>query len=377
MMTFVEPTTPRKPSPINPWTVCALVLVCVAIVWQLWPRHRTDSEAVPRAITPRGDLTSEEKTTIDIFRQSSASVVHITTMAVRQDAFSLNVTQIPRGTGTGFVWDQDGHVVTNFHVIQGADAAQVTLADQSEWKARLAGAYPDKDLAVLAIDAPRDRLRPVLVGTSNDLQVGQRVFAIGNPFGLDQSLTTGIISALGREIQSVTQRPIKDMIQTDAAINPGNSGGPLLDSAGRVIGVNTAIFSPSGTSAGIGFAIPVDEVNRIVPELIAHGKIVRPGMGIQVASDQILRQLGLQGVLILDVVPDGGAAKAGLQPTRRDNANHVILGDIILAIDGRPTRAVKELFGALADYKVGAVVKVKIRRGKEQQEVDVTLSAIP
>jgi S1-C subfamily serine protease len=377
MMTFAEPLAPRKPSAANPWMICALMLACVAIVWQLWPRYRMAPDAVPRAITPRGDLTSEEKTTIEIFRQSSASVVHITTMAVRQDAFSLNVTQIPRGTGTGFVWDQDGHIVTNFHVIQGAAAAQVTLADQSEWKARLAGAYPDKDLAVLAIDAPRDRLRPVSIGTSNDLQVGQRVFAIGNPFGLDQSLTTGIISALGREIQSVTQRPIKDVIQTDAAINPGNSGGPLLDSAGRVIGVNTAIFSPSGTSAGIGFAIPVDEVNRIVPELIAHGKIVRPGMGIQVASDQIARQLGLKGVLILDVVPDGGAAKAGLRPTRRDNANHIILGDIIVAIDGHPTRAVKDLFGALADCKVGAVAKVKIRRGQEEQEVEVTLSAMP
>ena len=181
----------------------------------------------------------------------------------------------------------------------------------------------------------------------------------------------------GGEIQSVTQRPIKDVIQTDAAINPGNSGGPLLDSAGRVIGVNTAIFSPSGTSAGIGFAIPVDEVNRIVPELIAHGKIVRPGMGIQVASDQIVRQLNLKGVLILDVVPDGGAAKAGLRPTRRDNANHIILGDIILAIDGHPTRSVKELFGALVDYKVGTVVKVKIRRGQEEREVEVTLSATP
>jgi len=219
-----------------------------------------DLNALPRAITPRGDLAEEEKTTIALFRQASPSVVHITTLAVRQDAFSLDVFQIPQGTGSGFVWDNQGRIVTNFHVIRDADAAQVTLADHSSWKARLVGAYPDKDLAVLMVDAPKDRLHPIAIGTSHDLQVGQRLFAIGNPFGLDQSLTTGIISALGREIESVNRRAIKDMIQTDAAINPGNSGGPLLDSSGRLIGVNTAIYSPSGASAGIGFAIPVDEV---------------------------------------------------------------------------------------------------------------------
>jgi len=225
-----------------------------------WRSSGVDLSALPRAITPRGDLAEEEKTTIALFRQASPSVVHITTLAVRQDAFSLDVFQIPQGTGSGFVWDNQGRIVTNFHVIRDADAAQVTLADHSSWKARLVGAYPDKDLAVLMVDAPKDRLHPIAIGTSHDLQVGQRLFAIGNPFGLDQSLTTGIISALGREIESVNRRAIKDMIQTDAAINPGNSGGPLLDSSGRLIGVNTAIYSPSGASAGIGFAIPVDEV---------------------------------------------------------------------------------------------------------------------
>ncbi len=248
-------------------------------------------------ITPRGDLAADEKSMIAIFRQASPSVVHITTLAVRQDAFSFDVLQIPQGTGSGFVWDADGHVVTNFHVIQEADAATVTMADHSNWKAHLVGAYPDKDLAVLRVDAPPASLHPIPIGTSHDLQVGQKVFAIGNPFGLDQSLTTGIISALGREIQSVTQRPIKDVIQTDAAINPGNSGGPLLDSAGRLIGVNTAIYSPSGVSAGIGFAIPVDEVNRLVPQLIRHGRVIRPGLGIQVGPDRLAAELGLSGVL--------------------------------------------------------------------------------
>jgi S1-C subfamily serine protease len=257
------------------WPLLLLLGLGLVLAWRFWPRAPwtgLDPNAVPRAVTPRGDLAEDEKTTIAIFRQASPSVVHITTLALRQDAFSLDLFQIPRGTGSGFVWDQDGHVVTNYHVIQGADAARVTLADQSSWTARLVGAYPDKDLAVLMIDAPKNRLRPIPVGTSHDLQVGQKVFAIGNPFGLDQSLTTGVISALGREIESVTRQTIKDMIQTDAAINPGNSGGPLLDSAGRLIGVNTAIFSPSGAYAGIGFAIPVDEVNRVVPKLIRHGK---------------------------------------------------------------------------------------------------------
>jgi S1-C subfamily serine protease len=302
-------------------------------------------------------------------------VVHITTLAVRQDAFSLDLFQIPRGTGSGFVWDQDGHVVTNFHVIQGADAARVTLADQSSWSARLVGAYPDKDLAVLVIGAPRDRLRPIPVGTSHDLQVGQKVFAIGNPFGLDHSLTTGVISALGREIESVNRRAIKDMIQTDAAINPGNSGGPLLDSAGRLIGVNTAIFSPSGAYAGIGFAIPVDEVNRVVPQLIKHGKVTRPGLGVQVAPDQLTRQLGLKGVLIFEVQPDGPAAKAGLRPTRRDENNRLLLGDVIVAINGRPVRSVNELLDVLEQHQVGDTVPVTVLRDGQERQVSVTLTA--
>ena len=242
---------------------------------------------------------------------------------------SLNVMEIPRGTGTGFVWDKQGHVVTNFHVIEDADTVHVALADHSTWQAKLVGVSPEKDVAVLKIDAPQDKLQPLPVGTSHDLQVGQNVFAIGNPFGLDQTLTTGVISALGREINSRTGRPIKDVIQTDAAINPGNSGGPLLDSEGRLVGVTTAIFSPSGAYAGIGFAIPVHVVSWAVPELIAHGKIIRPGLAISVAPDGWTRWIGVEGVLVLSVEPNSLAAAAGLRPTRRDQFGYIYLGDII------------------------------------------------
>jgi S1-C subfamily serine protease len=235
---------------------------------------------------------------------------------------------------------------------------------------------PDKDLAVLRIDAPKNRLRPIPIGTSKDLQVGQRVFAIGNPFGLDQTLTTGLISALGREIESVTRRPIQGVIQTDAAINPGNSGGPLLDSAGRLIGVNTAIFSPSGASAGIGFAIPVDTVNRIVPELIRHGKIIRPGLGVQVAEDQLTKELGLTGVLVVDVTAGSAAAKAGIRSTRRDSTGRVRLGDVIVAIDGKKIDAVNDLFLVLDEYKVGDTVALAVLRDGKREQVKATLEAL-
>ncbi len=335
-----------------------------------------DPQAAPRPVAARGDLGAEEKSTIALFRQASPSVVHITTLTVTRDFFSLNLLQIPEGTGSGFVWDPAGNIVTNFHVIQNADVAQVTLSDQSSWKARLVGAAPDKDLAVLRIDAPTGRLRPIPIGSSKDLQVGQKVFAIGNPFGLDQTLTTGVISALGREIESVTRRPIQGVIQTDAAINPGNSGGPLLDSAGRLIGVNTQIYSPSGAFAGIGFAIPVDTVNRFVPELIRYGKVIRPGIGVQVAEDQIAQRLGLTGVLVVDVARGSAAAKAGIRPTTRDSFGRVRLGDVIVAIDGKKIESVNDLFLVLDNYKVGDTVTLSVLRDGKRQEVKATLEAL-
>ena len=358
--------------------VIALCLLAVLLTKQSWVGSAvlTDPRAAPRQIAARGDLAPQEKSTIALFRQASPSVVHITAIAVQRDLFTLKPYQIPEGTGSGFIWDTSGNVITNFHVIQNADAAQVTLSDQSNWKAKLVGAAPDKDLAVLKIDAPANRLPAIPVGTSKDLQVGQSVFAIGNPFGLDQSLTTGVISALGREIESVTRRPIQGVIQTDAAINPGNSGGPLLDSAGRLIGVNTAIYSPSGASAGIGFAIPVDTVNRIVPEVIRYGKVTRPGIGIQIAEDQIAERLGVNGVLVVDVVAGSAAAKAGLRPTRREASGRVRLGDVITAINGQKVASPNELFLLLEKYKVGDAVNVTVLRDEKSVQIKMTLDAV-
>ncbi len=354
---------------------CLLAVVFARQTW-LGSASLNDPRATSRTVTARGELFSDERSTINLFRQASPSVVNITTIGVERDLFTLNLYQIPQGTGSGFVWDINGDIITNFHVIQNADSAQVTLADQSNWKARVVGVAPDKDLAVLRIDAPANRLRPIPIGTSKDLQVGQSVYAIGNPFGLDQTLTTGVISALNREIESVTRRPIQGVIQSDAAINPGNSGGPLLDSAGRLIGVNTAIYSPSGASVGIGFAIPVDTVNRIVPELIRSGKIIRPGLGIQIADDQIAQRLGVTGILVVDVARGSAAAKAGIQPTRRDAEGRLRLGDIITALDGKKVESPTDLYLLLEKYKIGDAVNISILRNGKTVETKVALEAV-
>ena len=375
-----EPAFGFRPKFTSPYLLAALavcaLLIAAAHESGVGSASLNDPRAVPRPVAPRGDLSQNEKSIIGLFRQASPSVVHITTISVQRDLFTLNLYQIPEGTGSGFVWDTSGNIITNFHVIQNADAAQVTLSDQSNWKARRVGVAPDKDLAVLRIDAPANRLQPITVGTSKDLQVGQSVFAIGNPFGLDQSLTTGVVSALGREIESVTRRPIQGVIQTDAAINPGNSGGPLLDSAGRLIGVNTAIYSPTGASAGIGFAIPVDTVNRIVPELIRSGRVTRPGIGIQIAEDQIAERLGVNGVLVVDVNPGSAAAKAGIQPTRREASGRVHLGDIITAIDAKKVESSNDLFLVLERYKVGDMVNISLLRDGKPVQVRIALEPV-
>jgi S1-C subfamily serine protease len=331
------------------------------------------NDAQPRAVTPRGPLAADELAHIDIFRRLSPSVVHITTLETQRDFFSLNVQQVPRGTGTGFVWDTEGHVVTNYHVIQGGSAARVTLNDQTSFPARLVGAFPDRDLAVLRIDAPKEKLPPIPVGSSRDLVVGQRVYAIGNPFGLDQTLTMGIVSALNREIESFNSRTIRGVIQTDAAINPGNSGGPLLDSAGRLIGVNTQIASPSGASAGIGFAIPVDEVNRIVPRLIRDGRFVRPAIGISAGSPNLSRALGLpKGVPLVQVAPDSPAARAGLQPFRR-RGNEVAPGDVITAVNDEPVESLDDMLEAFERRQPGERVTLGVWREGRTRKVVVTL----
>jgi S1-C subfamily serine protease len=337
------------------------------------PAKISGGQAEPRVVVARGDLAEDEKSTIALFKAASPSVVYITTLSKR--AVNLfEMTEVPQGTGSGFLWDRQGHVVTNFHVLAG-DSFVVTLSDQSNWKATVVGVEPDKDLAVLRISAPPEKLPPILVGTSKGLQVGQKVFAIGNPFGLDETLTTGVVSALGRTIESLTSRKIQNVIQTDAAINPGNSGGPLLDSAGRLIGVNTQIASPSGASAGIGFAVPVDTVNEVVPELIAHGKIVRPRLGILPATEGVARQLGVSGVLVFAVQDGSGAAKAGLRGTERDRDGSLVLGDVIVGIAGSDVTNYDDLVTALEKQKIGDTVPVKVVRNDRTLTVNVTLTA--
>ena len=358
-----------------------LIMLILAALWWFRPWEglfgRQDSsrpEAVPRTVAARGSLAEDEQNNISVFKNVSPSVVHITTLELARNFLSLDVMQIPRGTGTGFIWDDRGNVVTNFHVIQAGQTARVTLADQTTWKAALVGAFPDRDLAVLRIDAPREKLKPILVGGSRELQVGQKVYAIGNPFGLDQTLTSGIISALNREIESATQRSIRGVIQTDAAINPGNSGGPLLDSAGRLIGVNTAIYSPSGASAGIGFAIPVDEVNRIVPRLIRDGKFIRPALGIQAAGKSFQEALGLpKGVAVIGVYPDSPAQQAGIRPFKRAPDGSLVAGDVIVALNGKPISSFDDLLNALEQHQTGDTVTLSIVRGDKRVEQPVRL----
>ncbi|GMV45484.1 MAG: hypothetical protein AMXMBFR66_08820 [Pseudomonadota bacterium] len=351
-------------------------LLAAAVAFFAVPTPVNGADAAPRAVAPRGALAAEELANIELFKRTSPSVVHITSLGVQRNLFSLRVQEVPRGTGTGFVWDERGHIVTNFHVIQDANGARVTLADQSSWDAELVGAFPDRDLAVLRIKAPRGKLPPIPVGTSRDLQVGQRVYAIGNPFGLDQTLTVGIVSALNREIESFGGRTIRGVIQTDAAINPGNSGGPLLDSAGRLIGVNSQIASPSGASAGIGFAIPVDEVNRVVPRLIRDGRFVRPTIGIVAGPAELQRALELpRGVVIVQVSPGSAAARAGLQPFRRGARGEVIGGDVVTAINDEPVHDLDDMLTVLERHQPGQQVTLSVWRGGQTRRQAVTLGS--
>jgi S1-C subfamily serine protease len=375
---------------VNSWLVAILLVLVAAILYRLSGGISTtlfDQDSEVRPVTPRGELAEDEKSTIQTYKLVRDSVVHITSIVVAQDRLTLDLLEIPQGTGSGFIWDKKGYLVTNFHVVleavQNDLIIKVTLAEGSSWDARYVGAAPDKDLAVLKIDAPAELLKPILIGQSSDLQVGQKVFAIGNPFGLDQTLTTGVISGLGRDIRSVTGRPIRGVIQTDAAINPGNSGGPLLDSAGRLIGVNTAIVSPSGTNAGIGFAVPVDTVNLNVPQLIKYGRVERPGLGIDFWDDANVQRLAQQGeiprtgVLVRNVLQDGAAQKAGMRPTTRDARGRIIWGDLIIAVDDHPVQKSVDLFDALEGRKVGESVNVTLLRGKKKTELNVTLQALP
>jgi S1-C subfamily serine protease len=330
----------------------------------------------PRPVVERGPLSADERNTISVFESVSPSVVYITTVQYVRDFFSPNVMRLPQGTGSGFVWDEQGRVVTNYHVIRGAGEAEVRLSDQRSFRARLVGYSADHDIAVLQIDVPTALPPPIPIGSSEDLRVGQTVLAIGNPFGLDHTLTTGIVSALNRTVENEAGGEIDDVIQTDAAINPGNSGGPLIDSAGRLIGVNTMIYSPSGAYAGVGFAVPVDTINRVVSRLIAYGEYVRPTLGIQSRDDVSRRLIGEdKGVLVIDVVAGSPAARAGLRATEQTGAGRVRLGDVIEAVDGFEVENGAELVNALDARDFGDRVTLTIRRGEQRIEVPVTLGA--
>lgn len=359
------------------------ILLGVLLLWVAQPvwvplLHGSSESVAPRPVVARGDLAADEQAAIAIFEQNSPSVVYITTVERVLSLWSRNVQEIPSGTGTGFVWDKAGHIVTNYHVVEGHKSAKVRLSDQRVFDALVVGVSPEHDLAVLQLQEAADVPPPVQIGSSGDLRVGQKVLAIGNPFGLDHSLTAGIISALKRSIDSEDGGGMDGLIQTDAAINPGNSGGPLLDSAGRLIGVNVAIYSPSGASAGIGFAIPVDVVNRVVPRLVKDGHYTRAVLGVMLddsISEAVNAKLGTQGVLVLQVQPDSPAAEAGIRSTELTARDDLVLGDIIQAIDGQPVNSADQLNAILDNYVRNGTVKVTLlREGKQTLEVEVVLS---
>ncbi len=327
----------------------------------------------PRSVTPRGPLTTEESLDIRLFAEAAPSVAYIFTAKIPEGELPTAENLQPAGAGSGFVWDSLGHVVTNNHVIEGADAVAVKLDQGDPIPAKIIGRTPDYDLAVLKLDEMPKRLRPIPLGQSSDLRIGQRVYAIGNPFGLDRTLTTGIVSATGRRLPTARGHEIPGVIQTDAAINPGNSGGPLLDSAGRLIGVNTAILSGSGASAGVGFAVPVDVVNKVVPQLIGKGRVPTPGIGILAVPDNVAVRSNISGVVIADVAKGSPAAKAGLKgiDQRRRTIN-----DIIVDINGKKVETFHDLAQALFELGVGARAKLKILRDGTTREVELTVGDI-
>ncbi|HEY0941698.1 MAG TPA: trypsin-like peptidase domain-containing protein [Steroidobacter sp.] len=367
---MTSPGTPR----VTRWRIVSRLIVFALAAWGAW-HLSTDSwrrisvDAAPRPVVPRGELMREEQAVIGLFEAAKGSVVFISTQERVLDFWTRNVMMVPRGTGSGFIWDEQGHVITNLHVIEGGSQAIVKLADGRDFEAKFVGGSAAHDIAVLKIEAARNAPAPIPVGSSADVQVGQKVFAIGNPFGLDWTLTTGIVSALDRSLSGEDGRVIQHLIQTDAAINPGNSGGPLLDSSGRLIGMNTAIFSPSGASAGIGFAVPVDTINRVAPQLIATGRYAPPSLGVEVdevLSRAIARQLGVRGAAILRVQPGSTGDRAGLRGARLGKRNSIIPGDVIIAVDGEAVYSGALLSARLDDYKPGDTVRLTVwREGKE------------
>lgn len=351
------------------------VLFVAVTTWNYWMGD--DVVEARQAPLPAG-LTAEEQRTIGIFEQASPSVVFITTTKKVLDWRTRDIRERNSGTGTGFVWDNQGHIVTNYHVVEGHRTAKVRLSDQRVFTAEVVGASPEHDLAVIKLTDTADAPPAIQIGSSSNLRVGQQVLAIGNPFGLDHTLTTGVVSALNRSIDS--EGGSENLIQTDAAINPGNSGGPLLDSSGRVIGVNVAIYSPSGASAGIGFAIPVDVAKRVVPYLVKDGFYERPIMGITMNEDvnqRVMNRLGLKGVLVLDVSQRSPAARTGMRGTTINDGEDLVLGDIVQGIDDYEINKVEDLTLALDNYRPGDTVTVKVlRNARETLEFKLKLAAM-
>jgi S1-C subfamily serine protease len=345
-----------------------LLVVVGVYVGQPYLDRLLYSATTPRTVEPRGSLSDLERSTIALFEHASPSVVQVVgTAGGGLEAAQSEGEGVPAQTGTGFIWDKAGHIVTNNHVVAGTDELAVRLASGQVLRAQLVGTAPNYDLAVIQVEATHDLPPPIAIGTSDDLKVGQLAFAIGNPFGLDQSLTTGVISALKRHLPTSAGREIANVIQTDAAINPGNSGGPLLDSAGRVIGVNTAILSPSGTSAGIGFAIPIDVVNRVVPQIIGKGHVPTPGIGIVAGNETAATRAGVEGVGVVRTAPASPAERAGLVGLDPSGG----LGDVIVAVNNKPVHRLPDLIDELERVGVGNKVTLRVKRGGQERSVEV------
>jgi 2-alkenal reductase len=326
-----------------------------------------------RTVDQRGPLSDAERANIELFERVSPSVVQVAAQSAAVNPLAEDEGgqgAAGEASGTGFVWDNAGHVVTNNHVVQNASEVAVRFASGEVAQAEIIGVAPNYDLAVLRIKSARKLPPPVALGSSTELRVGQSAFAIGNPFGLDQSLTSGIISALKRRLPTSSGREISNVIQTDTAINPGNSGGPLLDSAGRLIGVNTAIISPSGSSAGIGFAIPADIVNRIVPELIKNGRVPTPGIGIVAASEAVSTRLGVEGVIIVRTAPGSPAERAGI---RGVDLGSGAIGDVIVQADGKPVHRLSDLTDQIEQVGAGKSIRISVKRGSQTRDINIDI----
>lgn len=369
-----QQTVTKQLTSLQSWAnqCLASAVVCLSCIALLITSPADTAEA-------RTHLTQDEISITELFRENTPSVVFITNLASRRDAYTLDMLEIPQGAGSGLIWDLSGHIVTNYHVIRGASELQVTLTGGAEHPAKIVGFDEDRDVAVLQLittDGDKPLLHPTKLGDSDGLLVGQKVFAIGNPFGLDHTLTSGIISGTGREISSGnTGRPIQDVIQTDAAINPGNSGGPLLDSDGNLIGINTAIYSPSGANSGVGFAIPVDIVRSSVDQIIRFGRVIRPILGISFAPDQSSEQLGVQGILVLDARKGGPAWKSGIKGTSRDKYGRLVLGDIITALNGKRVRTASDLYKLLDKCSIGDKIDMEVLRENNKEQIAITLES--